>query len=272
MTDAPVREYVDESPAIDGARFRGYVYDPRPVHWNVAMFVDTGSADWLRLHSNFKRSFKRGTAGIWQIDHPALGRRQLACHYRGDSDRTLDKDVAFFGWDVFAVDMIAYQPYWMGEPVVRTFRGLTPVDFVGQVGGQRLGPPFYPSSSSSTAGADLTNPGDADSYVVWTATGPFTEATVGVGADEIVLPFALAAGRYVVVDPNPEHQTAIEYLADGTFVAERTGALASSTPWESSRVPATGRPVQLAVNIEGTGSITAELTPLYEHALAMANA
>jgi hypothetical protein len=278
LGDAPVREYVDESPAMDGARWRGFVYDPRPVFWPLAMYVDTSSADWIKLHSDFKRSLSRRGVGLWIVEHPALGRRRLECRYVGDSDRTMERDPAFFGWDTFGVNLMAYNPYWLGDPIVRVWRTSAAVDFVGTTNGVRKGPPFYISSASHTGTAALTNPGDVDSYVVWTMVGPFNGGVLGVGSRTIEVPFGMPAGKALVVNPNPEYQTAMEaevvatndgprYVQTGV---ERTGDLPSTADWEGSRVPATGLPVQLNASIDGTGSIRAELNPMYDHALAMA--
>lgn len=119
---------------------------------------------------------------------------------------------------------------------------------------QAAGPPFTIMSGSNLASAAIDNPGDEPAFPAWTLAGPFTSASVGVGPSQIVVPFAMAAGESLVIDPRPSAQTAIT----GAGV-DRTGDLGAVAfaPVEP------GIPRPLSLSMVGAGSVTATLLPLY---------
>lgn len=243
------QRYSTLSPAVPGSRHRGSVASDREVLWPLGVYNDVGSAEWIAYDRAFWRTMHPDRPGLWRFTSPTGQTRSLPCRFVTDGQHTFRTDPSRMGWQLYAVALLADEPFWQGEPIVRSFKAAAPAPFFGAGA-----PSFAISSGSTLANATIDNPGDEPSFPVWTLEGPFTSATVGVDGRSIVVPFALAAGQSLVIDPRPTEQTAIDQAG-----VERTGQLGAV---DFAAVPP-GVSVPLTLSMVGTGTVTAELTPLY---------
>lgn len=265
------RRHTTSSPAVPGARNRGYSTDERSVFWPVKVFQDTGSQAWIDHDAAFWRTFHPERTGVWTVTQPSGKARSLRCRFVEAQDG-LDIDPSLMGWAVYGIGLVAEQPYWTGDVVTREFVPSDPVPFFP-------GPPFTISEGSLQRSAAIDNPGDEPAYLTWWLNGP-TTGTFGVGARVVDVPFEISEGRTLVLDGSPTARTALEIASPPadlalteqlTLVQERlrTGAtdrtreLGASSKW--GPVPA-GTAVPLSVDAVGAGTIRAFLTPQHHRA------
>lgn len=268
--------YRQQSPALNGAQWKGLIYDTRSVSWPIRLFHDGSSEGWIQRNLAWWNSFHPRYTGTWMIEHPGLGvttpRRYLDLRLEDDGDWGADLDPAFFGWADYVMRLLAEQPLWRGDTIYRPWTAGSPEPFA-PVGG---GPPFTIGSSFTFETATLENTGDEAAPVRWLAVGPSTSTVVGVSGRILEIPFELEEGQGLIVDPSPDAQTAIEatvtydrslhrYVAVPTGV-ERTGEL-GETDWDGQVVLPHSGQVDLSLEINGTGAIQAEMTPMYLRAM-----
>lgn len=247
----PVRRYSSASAGVPGSRWRGASPEERQVFWPLAVHTAPGQG-WVDQDSAFFRTLDPERPGIWRVQQPDGGARSLRCRFVDDGQHTYVTGPAGIGWAFYGITLVAEQPYWEGEPLVRYFNAAPPVLFFGTPQVFSLDP------GSTVATATVDNPGDVDAYPVWTVTGPTTGVTLGVGGRLIEVPFALADGEVLVVDPRPTAQTAI--MSTGV---ERTAELGEA---DFAPIPA-GESLALSLDLAGAGgSVQVSLTPLHYRA------
>lgn len=256
LTMPPIRQLKRTSPSIAGSRRRGQSVDERTVFWPLLVAAD-GSRNWLDLDGDFWDSLHPEYPGTWTISPPGREPRTMVLRFADDGDHAFEIDPAYAGFASYGVTLTAEQPFWRGTAIRRTFEaGATSDNYFGGLAG--LGPPYLISSASGMANATVDNPGDEPAWPIWTAYGPFTAVTLGVGARTIVVPFTLTAGQWLKVDTNPEAQTAVDSLG-----ASRTKDLGGATRFAA--IPARGSS-PLTVTMTGTGTVDVEITPQYYRA------
>lgn len=256
----PTTLFNRSSPALAGSRHAGHSVGERPVFWPVAVWKNTSSPDWVAHDRAFFRTLDPERPGVWEVRQSTGEARRLRLRFAGDGDPAFDVDPSRYGIQTYGLDFVANQPYWEGDPVFRRFQAETVVDFFS-------GPMVTIADGRSLASATVTNAGEVDSYATWTIIGPTTTATVGVGADTITAPFAVAAGKALQIDTNPDAQTAL--LGDWDPVArtlsnvtDRTGDLGATV---FAPIPP-GVDVSLNLTMTGTGAVEVEFLPLYKRA------
>jgi hypothetical protein len=250
----PITRFTADSPALSGARFRGYRTEERPVFWPLFLYADS-SADWRAVDRAWWATMRPDRTGVWTIAQPDGTRRRLTCRYSGDSDHVHGRDPFAAGWQLYGLELVAEDPYWRGEPVRRQFTAASSSSFYGAGA-----PPFVISPSSTTAGAELANDGDEPAWPVWTLFGPFTSATVGVDGKSVTVPFSLSAGQWLTIDTRPDQLTAVDQA--GVDRVDDLGAV------EFGALPV-GDPVPVDIALVGATSVAAvavEFEPLYYRA------
>ena len=251
LTMPPVQRFTSDSPGVHGSRWRGSRTQEREVFWPLRVFHAAGSQDWLDYDAAFWRTMHPDHTGVWTVTQPNGVARSLRLRCLDDGQQSFDTDPALLGWARYGVTLVAEQPYWEAEPLVRSWKLTAPVPFLGPNG---LGPPFYISQGSTMSKATIDNPGDIDAWPVWTIYGPTDTVTVGVNGRTVSVPFSIPAGGLITIDTRPTAQTAL----DGMGV-EFTAQLGS---FNFAPVPA-GRSVPLSLSMVGNGYVEASLTPLH---------
>lgn len=258
MTMPPMIRYSQKSPAVAGSIYRGSIPDERPVLWPMKVFRNTGAQDWISHNRSFWKTMHPEKTGRWIVTQPGGEYRTLDLRFTDDGNYAWgsaeEPDPELVGFANYTFNLIAERPYWQGAPIQITWTPGSVIPFFSTGGSV-----FGISSSNAVYGARISNPGSIGAYPVWKVDGPFTDASVGVGADQITLPFTRSTGHYVVIDTNPAVQTAVDDL--GVDVTSQLGTV------DFAQVPP-GDPSQLNVTMTGTGSVSVTLTPNYYTATA----
>lgn len=248
----PVQRYSDSSPGAQGSHWRGFRAEERDVFWPLYLYSEVGSEHWVAVDRAFWATMRPDKTGVWSVTTPGGGTRTLRCRWVGGDDSSTH-DPTHYGWAVYGVNLVAEQPYWEGKPDRRTWKTANGVDFFNAA----AAPPFRISPGSTLASARMRNPGDVEAYPVWTVTGPTTSVEVGVGGRIIEVPIELGEGETLTIDTRPTEQYAWDQSG-----ADRTSDLGAVdfAPIEP------GASVELSLDMVGTGSVSAEITPLYYRA------
>jgi hypothetical protein len=192
--------------------------------------------------------------GVWTVTHPDGQTRTLTCTAAHDGGHAYSWDPSRIGWAAYGQGLLAEQPYWAGAPIERSWKASEPVDFFGPTG---FGPPFYISSGSTFASAEVDNPGNVEAYPAWTLTGPSTTASVGVDGHVVEYAAPIPDGETRIIDTRPDRLTVVDQ--DGNDRIDDLGGA------EFVPVPA-GASVALDIAVAGAGMVTMALTPLFHRA------
>lgn len=247
--------HTSQAHGVPGARWRGWDTEPRSVLWPVMIYHGGGSREWLRHHDQFMRTLRPDRTGTWEV-RSVMGRRRLACRLDSDGSDAYPVDPALLGWHVYGLRLVAHSPWWVGDAVSLTWRAVSPTQraFLPAAGQQG----FYLTNPFTAGSAEVTNPGDADAFPVWTLRGPISAgATVGTQGSHATVTFSLAMGEWLRIDTNPDRLTVED--ATGSRFADLTGDVGFPP------IPP-GRDIPLTVNFQGAGSIEATFSPAYYRA------
>lgn len=259
-----VKRHTRTSPGLHGSRYRGWLAEERDVLWPLFSYHDGESQEWVEHDRQFWRSMRPDKTGVWRVTQPSGHWRELVCRYESGGDG-FDRDPAQYGWTKYGISLVAENPFWEGEPVIRNFAQPTQRNFYG--GGPLPGQagydaaaakatPFYISAASTTAKAIMHNPGDVPAWPIWTVTGPFSAFTLTIDGHDITVADGRAAqtgaGRYRI-DTDPEDQR----IMDGDNPVTRYGTVLDFAPINP------GDEVEVGISITGTGYATCELRPRY---------
>lgn len=232
---AEMDEWSQESPAVDGASYLGYRIKPREVFLHLRVYRHTSSAEWIDYDRQFWRSMLPASPGVrgpgrLTVTAPDGQSRTLELYPSHRGDYEYDIDPSKRGWCGYGQYLTAYRPFWVGETVrggVFTEGGSTGF-FGGAVGS--AGPPFVIGSSAVFGSAAIDNPGDEPAWPVWTLTGPFTAASIGVPGQLSELTMSLAAGETVIIDTDPLAQTVTDGAGAPRIPTQIGGAPFASIP------------------------------------------
>lgn len=239
--------YESTSPAVAGARLRGSRARKRAVEWNLLVWNDESSEEWRKLHRAFFRAFSVDKPGTWTVRDPSGRALTLKC-YLVPGSHAYDRDPSQAGWSLYQMQMVAYQPFWSGEPIPYSWRAATPEPFFDEAGS----PDFHISDSANVSTATMTNPGDVPAWPIWTVTAPMTSLSITVAGGTLTIP-ALTGTQKLVIDTDPNVATA---LRDGVDVS---GLI---DPWDPRPIPP-GEDVPVTITADGFGTVAAEITPRY---------
>lgn len=273
----PATRYADAAPGLSGSRHRGHRVDEREVFWPLLILAGATTQEHLDIESEFWQSLSYDEQGTWRATTPDRGSRTLKCRLVRD-DTVWEMTPGLMEWAQQAVYLLAEQPFWTSDPIVRVF---------GAADGTRFADPATPelwriSSASTLTKATIPNPGDVPERPLWVFDGPSDSAYAGFDGRQVVVPFEILEGQSLVVDSSPEDLrallvdtpdltglTAVEEvrtihaaaLAGGV---DRTTDLGEDTAFAA--VPK-GAQVTLDVGMVGTGKVRVLLTPRHERAV-----
>ncbi len=246
-------QFLDEAASVDGATFRGDRAKVRNAEWTLGIFGDS-SAEWRERDTAFWRTMRSRRPGLWTVTDPDGVSRSLVCRFRSTSEYSYERDPLKAGWAVYQVALLAEQPFWTGAPILSPVWGNTetPVNFTGP---SDSAPDYYVSGATTIGSASMTNPGDVDADLTYTAKGTGTGLTSvriqAAGGDMLYGP--VAAGSTLRINTDPAAPLA---TLDGVDVS---GAV---DPWDPRPIPA-GETSPLAVTLVGQGTLQASFVPRY---------
>lgn len=257
----------------DGQRLRGLRRNPRTVFVPIR-FKEAASVDVMGVQRDFWRSLGLGEYGDLVATTPDGATRTLHCRFEDDGQYAyaLDPFTAFV--TSIGLTLTADDPYWYGEPVGTSY-SLDPSTQVNFFGGgdpavEGFAPDFYISPSSGTQSYTIENPGDVDAWPRWAIMGPATSFQVGIAGRIIAASFAIPAGRTLIIDTDPEVQSATlvdtaPFVASGALVNAVRLRFQSFTAINFAPIPR-GQAVVLTMTINGSGVVGAQIDPRYERA------
>ena len=239
------------SPSLAGSRWRRFRVMERDVFLPLQISSSISSAAFVALEDAFWAMLRPDRTCTLTVTLPDMSQRNLTCRVSSDGSQQFDMLPVRFGWANYGLQLVAERPYWQGYAVTQTY-----------VNEANPRPP-YPTSTdnyvlwlgagSTLASATIRNPGDVEAYPKWLLSGPFLSASVGIGSQLVVLPFALTAGQSVLLDSDPEALTATR--EDGTDVTTQLG----DARWSSVPPGNAG----LSLYMDGLGSVQLTMPTSY---------
>lgn len=267
--------YRDTSPSSHGSQHRGHVWSEREVFWPIKTWhADKGQA-WADRDAEFFAGIDPDIVGRWTVTQPGGEKRYLDLRYEPTTaDPGFDTIPSLMGWARYGVYMTADQPFWVGSPSVRSWKGADDV------------PPFFeptgPGLLNLVQGftfenAQIDNLGDVPSFIRWFIDGPALAGTsVGVGGKLVTVPFEVPDGKCLVIESDPVAIGATMYdvINSGGKPSERVIGVDMMNPVDASgdlgeadfgSVPP-GRSVPLQIQLQGGGLVEAYVPNLYKRA------
>jgi hypothetical protein len=246
-------QFFDEHASVDGGRYRGERAKMRSVEFPLGVFGDS-SVEWRARDTAWWDTMRPSKAGLLTVTDPEGRSRSLICRYRSSPEYAFKKDPLKAGWAVYQVTLVAERPYWEGAPILSPVWGdsETLVNFTGP---SDSAPDFYVSGATSIGSASMTNPGDVEAYLSYTAVGVGSGLTSvriqAAGGDMMYGP--VAAGSTLRINTDPALPVA---TLNGVDV---TGAV---SPWDPRPIPE-GETSPLSVTLVGQGTVQASFTPRF---------
>jgi hypothetical protein len=244
----PITHYLTPRATVPGARWRGHSVDVREVFWPLQVYSDAGSTAWIVRDRAFWKTMRPDKTGTWTVIQPNGVKRTLTLRFQDDGSQQYDTDPAIVGWTNYGITLAAEDPYWAGPTETGTWTQGTPSGFFA-TGSATL----KISPGVTLATATLNNPGDVETWPVWEVHGPVDNASVGLNGRIINVPFAVPAGQVLTINTSPRVQTA---MLNGV---DRTADLGTV---DFAPLPA-DQTTALSLNMTGTGTVKAHITPLY---------
>lgn len=243
------------SPALAGSRHRGSRTRDRGVEWAVLVWADESSEEWLKVDRAFWATMHPDRLGEWEVTAPDGQRRRLRCRYEGGTPHAYEYDPAEAGWALYQPRLIAEEPYWLGDPVPRSWAGAEPRSFIPMTGQPVIWPRIGSSARFETATID--NPGDVAAWATWRLVGPLSGVVLTIDGGPLGVP-DLEAGEVLVIDTDPRRSSA---RRDGVDVAGLVD------PWNPRAIPP-GKSVPITITWSaGSGTIDLEIVPRYFRAI-----
>lgn len=263
--------HTTSSPAVAGSRYEGFSVEDREVFWPLCIWHDAGSEAWMLRDRAFWKTMDPEDTGWWVASLPDGSIRRLKLRFVDDGEHLSEHDPMLRGWATYGITLVAEQPFWEGEPVVRSFAGSAPPEPFFEPDGPQL---VNISSGYSVDNASMDNPGDVESYPRWFIEGPAVTASVGVGSTVVDVPFEVPEGQCLVIESDPDLIGATLYdVAPGASSKpservvgfdllnpiDKTAALGEA---DFAPIPA-GTAVPLSLTLVGLGKVEALLPTLY---------
>jgi hypothetical protein len=239
---------VRETSMRDGQTVTGWRMPARSGLLPVALGRAATELEWLELERAWWRTMRPNKVGSLELTAPDGSRRRIGLRFQNAGGMKFERDPSPGRLTVAPLRMVADDPWWLGDPFVRSFdKGTTPVNFFGPTG---FGPPFFISGADTTDSATITNPGDADSWPTYVFEGPISQFSIAIGGQVLAGSIDVPVGAQLVIYTSQDRQ--IAWLMSGTSAEKVTNQLDS---YGFARVPP-GESVGLTISFAGTGSLT----------------
>lgn len=257
--------FTRDSAARDGQRFQGWRAQPRDVLLPVIQMRQPTEDAWLDVDRSWWRTMQPGQVGTLAVTTGDGDVRKLDLRFVDDGDHPYDQDPTIQRVSVWAIKMIADDPYWYSDNEwgTRFTNAGQGVKFLG--GGALddptpgLGTPIVLGATFTTDGAVLTNPGDVNAWPLYRLRGPLTSFSIGVDGGTVSGAVPIAAGQTLEVNTSPTMQTARLYNdATGTY----TNVIRQMTAF-GFRPIKPGVDIKIAVKLSGSGSLEVTGIPRY---------
>lgn len=256
----PIQRFEREGPSVHGSYYTGFRSQTRKLFLPLKIIVGHGVFNgntWTSLDSRFFRTLRPDKTGTLRVTTAQGQVRELVCRYDEDSEHAYTGNPGIDGWSAYGISLVANQPFWSGGPKEETWGGPGSEDYFGRAEGS--GEVHYLSAADTFLTAKFFNAGDVDAYIRWTIKGPFDTVAVGIGGQDIKIPFAITGSQTIVIDTSPLD---MRVLRNGTNVTH----LLTSPPRYDFIPPESTVNLTIAGTGADMGTVKAELTPLYYRA------
>lgn len=208
----PGERYRDQSGTAHGSQHRGFRWNEREVFWPVNVWHPGRGPAFIERDRAWFAGMDPDLSGRWYATQPDGGpERYLELRYDPEKsgDEGFDTLPSITGSQNYGIYLTADQPFWVGDPAVKSF--LPP---------RQSGPFFDPNGpqlfnigqGSTTANASIDNLGDVASYGQWFVDGDvLAGAWVGVDGRKITIPFDVPVGRCLLIDSDPTRLGSVLY-------------------------------------------------------------
>lgn len=246
---------IRQTALVHGQTLQSWRLEPRDIFLPVT-FRDDADLDVNGIQRAFWDGLALGQYGNLQVTDSNGGIRSIDARFVSDGDVsfTVDPYAQTHAYRPYGVSLVADDPWWRG-PVESFSFGLGPEGTATFFGNGSSATPFYIIKSTGGADSTLTNDGDQDSWITWTIKGPMTSFDLEIGGHHIAGNITVLTGDTLTIETSPLNQ--IAYLSDGTKVTR------DLTSADFAALPATGLPVNVGIDVVGTGTITASFSPVY---------
>lgn len=240
---------------VHGQTLQSWRLEPRDIFLPVT-FRDDADLDVNGIQRAFWDGLALGEYGNLQVTDSNGGIRSIDARFVSDGDVafTVDPYANTHAYRPYGVSLVADDPWWRGPEQSFSF-GLGPEGTATFFGNGSNATPFYIIKSTGGADSTLTNPGDQDAWITWTIEGPMTSFDLEIDGHHVAGAISVASGDTLTIETSPLNQ--IAYLSDGTKVTR------DLTSADFAPLPATGLPVNVGIDVVGTGTITASFAPVY---------
>lgn len=261
---AQVERWTQDSPAIPGSLFGGARSLAKTVQWPIVITTSTTpDTSWKDLCRRWWKGWSKDQPGTWtRVDSDGLAKRLKLLH-NPSGDFSLNIDPGLLPWVPWMVDAVADSPYWEGDPITQSFAAPKQYLFFGggdpdaEPAPEEIAPPFFISQASTLATASISNPGDVDVWPLLTIDGPFAAWSISINGGTVSGP-AVADGDQWVISTDPAFREATK---NGSLSV--TGLLTACDP----RPVPPGEDVPITIAATGAGTVSCQITPLYEMGL-----
>lgn len=261
------------SPMVAGSRHRGSSTKDRDCFWPLYLYSDKGSTEFVEHNRAFLRSLDTDEEGMWTAQLPDGSQRTLRLRLTGAED-SLTHDPVQRGWIRHAFNLLADQPYWLGEPVRKSWsQGDMRSFYVSAEDRVTYGYAndviYYLSPGGTLDSAVFTNDGDVPAYPIWTVIGETTAVNFGVGDRRVIVPFTIPAGYAVQLDTDPVNGQVLWYgqwSASKKALVNPIDRTAELNPASAFVAIPRGQDRALSFQMTGTGTIIAEVRSRYRSA------
>lgn len=275
LTMPPSQRVTSSSPARPGTKHEGSTTGEREVFWPLKVFHGDGSLAWIERDRAFRKTLDPDKPGVWSVTQPSGETRRLTCYFDNEGNQAFDTIPSLIGWARYGIYLAAEQPYWVGDPVVKSFAGTAPPDPFFEPDGPQI---VNIAPGYSVSNAVMDNPGDVESYPRWYIEGPATAATVGVGGVVVDVPFTVDEGKTLVIESDPDLIGATLYdiaasgedkkpseRVIGVDLINPVDKTPDLGPADFAAIPA-GKSVPLSLTLSGLGKVEAYLPTLWRAA------
>lgn len=234
-----VEQWWRAAPSVNGSIYQGYRVPMREISLPIEI-RETTPDKWLETDRAFWNSLDPRALSHLRLTMPDATTRYLPVRLKEGGSPELEIDPMLERHSLYELSLSAGDPFWRGEHVAVIYTTDAPIDLFP-------GPPFAINSTHTVTTGSVTNPGDEPAWPRWVIEGPYTEATVGVGASLVTLstPIPLGQSRIVDMDPN------VRSITDGNGVDKWLEATAA----EFEAIPS-GTDIPLSLAIIGETSDT----------------
>lgn len=199
---------------LDGQSFVGWRAQPRTGLFPVLIGPFRTEGAFLANERAWWRTMRPGKVGKLTLTTYDGRTRRMGLRFQSDGLSKMPNFGTLRGRTYVApIKVTADDPWWYGDQVGATYSAGDGFNFFGQ---GKKGPPFIIAKGNTVAKATFTNPGDDETWPVYTLWGPATKLLIKLGGGRVEYSVPLAVGERLVIDTSPLRKIAWRYAADGS--------------------------------------------------------